>query len=77
MKKDADLSAAEVAPISGTGGTWGGIGVSSTTPEFEDLKFGSRSATLGINQGCKRERIHFGGSIGRWKEMDSPIPSNE
>jgi hypothetical protein len=46
MKKDADLSAAEVAPISGTGGTWGGMGESSMTPDCEDFEIASRWDTL-------------------------------
>jgi hypothetical protein len=33
MKKAADFNAAEVAPTSGTGGTFEGIGVGSITPD--------------------------------------------
>ena len=46
MKKDADLSAAEVAPTSGTGGMCVGMGESSMTPDCEDFLFGSRWDTL-------------------------------
>lgn len=35
MKNAADFNAAEVAPTSGTGGTCEGIGVVSTTPDWE------------------------------------------
>ena len=42
MKKAADFSAAEVAPISGTGGTCGGIGLCSITPDLEGEYMDSR-----------------------------------
>jgi len=34
MKKAADFNAADVAPISGTGGMCDGIGVGSMTPDL-------------------------------------------
>jgi len=42
MKKAADFNAAEVAPTSGTGGTWEGIGVVSATPEWASEYIDSR-----------------------------------